>query len=93
MRKFFAGKFAFIAVVFLVTSAFTWDLVHSAGATVGGLFLAAPNVTLLAHSPSVPPDPWDVRLAHAPSVPPDPWDVRLAHAPSVPPDPWDVRLA
>ena len=95
MRKFFAGKFAFIAVFVLFTSAFTWNFVHGASATVGGLFLAAPDVTLLAHSPSVPPDPWDdVRLAHSPSVPPDPWDdVRIAHSPSVPPDPWDdVRM-
>ena len=62
MRKFFAGKFAFIAIFFLFTFAFTWNLVHGAGATVGGLFVAAPDVTL-AHSPSVPPDPWDgVRL-------------------------------
>jgi len=96
MRKFFAGKFAFIAIFFLFTFAFTWNLVHAAGATVGGLFVAVPDVTLLAHSPSIPPDPWDgVRLAHSPSIPPDPWDgVRLAHSPSIPPDPWDgVRLA
>ena len=91
MRTFFAGKSAFFAVFSLFTFAFTWNLVHGAGAIVGGLFLAAPDVTLLAHAPSIPPDPWDVRLAHAPSIPPDPWDVRLAHAPSIPPDPWDVR--
>ena len=85
MRKSFAGKSAFFAVFFLFTFAFTWNLVHGAGAIVGGLFLAAPDVTLLAHSPSVPPDPWDgVRLAHSPSVPPDPWDgVRLAHSPKI----------
>ena len=59
MRKFFARNFALIAVFALFTSAFTWNLVHGAGATVGGLFLAAPDVTLLAHTPSVPPDPWD----------------------------------
>ena len=36
MRKFFDSKFAFIAVLVLFTSAFTWNLVHGAGATVGG---------------------------------------------------------
>ena len=95
MRKFFVGKFAFIAVFFLVTFAFTWNLVHGAGAIVGGPFLAAPDVTLLAHAPSIPPNPWDdVRIAHSPSVPPNPWDdVRIAHSPSVPPNPWDdVRI-
>ena len=69
MRKFFAGKFAFIAVFFLFAFAFTWNLVHGAGA------IAAPDATLLAHSPSIPPNPWDdVRIAHSPSIPPDPWD-------------------
>jgi hypothetical protein len=51
---------------------------------------------LVAHGPSLPPDPWEpVRLAHGPSLPPDPWEpVRLAHGPSLPPDPWEpVRLA
>jgi hypothetical protein len=96
MRKFFASRLAIIAVFFLFTSAFTWNLVHGASATVGGHFLAVPDATLLAHAPSIPPDPWDgVRIAHAPSIPPDPWDgVRIAHAPSIPPDPWDgVRIA
>ena len=91
MRKVFASKFAFIAVLFLFTSAFTWNIVDGAGAIVGGHILMAPDAVLLAHGPSVPPDPWDgVRIAHGPSVPPDPWDgVRIAHGPSVPPDAWD----
>ena len=59
MRKFFAGKFAFIAVFFLFAFALTWNLVHGAGPIVGGLFLAPPDVTLLAHAPSIPPNPWD----------------------------------
>ena len=73
MRKFSFGKFAFIAVFSMFTAAFT---------AAGGHFVAAPGVALLAHSPSIPPDPWDgVRLAHSPSIPPDPWDgVRLTVA-------------
>ena len=75
MRKVFASKFAFIAVLFLFTSAFTWNIVDGAGAIVGEHILMAPDAVLLAHGPSVPPDPWDgVRIAHGPSVPPDPWD-------------------
>jgi hypothetical protein len=96
MRKFSASKLAFLAVLFLFASAFTWNMVHGAGAIVGGQILMAPDAVLLAHSPTFPPDPWDgVRLAHSPTFPPDPWDgVRLAHSPTFPPDPWDgVRLA
>ncbi len=54
-------------------------------------FFASAVMLALAHSPSMPPDPWDgVRVAHSPSMPPDPWDgVRLAHSPSMPPDTWD----
>ena len=96
MRRFFDSKFAFIAVLSLFTSAFTWNMVHGTGATVGGHRLVLPDVMLVAHGPSIPPNPWDgVRIAHGPSIPPDPWDgVRIAHGPSIPPDPWDgVRIA
>jgi hypothetical protein len=95
MRKF-NGKFAFIAVFSVSTFAFTWNVLHGAGTTVGGHTLTASHAVLLAHGPTVPPDPWDgVRVAHGPTVPPDPWDgVRIAHGPTVPPDPWDgVRIA
>ena len=95
MRRFFDSKFAFIAVLSLFTSAFTWNMVHGTGATVDGHRLVLPDVMLVAHGPSIPPDPWDgVRIAHGPSIPPNPWDgVRIAHGPSIPPDPWDgVRL-
>jgi hypothetical protein len=95
MRKFFDSKFAFIAVLSLFTSAFTWNMLHGERAIVidGGHLLMVPDVTLVAHGPTVPPDPWDVRIAHGPTVPPDPWDVRIAHGPTVPPDPWDLQIA
>ena len=96
MRKFFDSKFAFIAVLSLFTSAFTWNILQGAGATNSGHMLLAPDAVLLAHGPSVPPDPWDsVRIAHGPTIPPDPWDsVHIAHGPTIPPDPWDsVRIA
>ena len=96
MRTFFASKLAFLAVLFLFASAFTWNILQGVGATNSGHMLLAPDAVLLAHGPSMPPDPWDgVRIAHGPSMPPDPWDgVRIAHGPSMPPDPWDgVRIA
>ena len=96
MRKFFASKLAFVAVLFLFTSAFTWNIVEGGGAIVGGHVLMAPDAVMLAHGPTFPPDPWDdVRIAHGPTFPPDPWDdVRIAHGPTFPPDPWDdVRIA
>ena len=96
MRKFFDSKFAFFTVLALFAFAFTWNILHGVSQINSGHILLAPDVVLLAHGPSIPPDPWDgVRLAHGPTVPPDPWDgVRIAHGPTVPPDPWDgVRIA
>jgi hypothetical protein len=95
MRKNFDLKFAFIALLSLLTSLFTWNMVRGTRVASGSLAMV-PGVTLVAHGPSLPPDPWDgVRIAHGPSLPPDPWDgVRIAHGPSLPPDPWDgVRIA
>ena len=96
MRKIFDGNFKFIAVLSLITSALTWSMVNGAGDSAGRFALLSPDGLLVAHGPTVPPDPWDgVRIAHGPTVPPDPWDgVRIAHGPTVPPDPWDgVRVA
>ena len=80
MRKFFDGKLAFIAVLFLFTCAFTWNMVHGPSAISSGQIPMAPGAVLSAHGPTFPPDPWDgVRIAHGPTFPPDPWDgVRAA---------------
>ena len=80
MRKFFDNKFPVFAVLALFTSAFTWNLMPGAGQIQSGHILLAPDVVLLAHGPTMPPDPWDgVRIAHGPTMPPDPWDgVRIA---------------
>jgi len=96
MRKILDDKLAFIMVIFLFTLAFTLNAMHGAGTSVGHTPLALPDVTLVAHGPTIPPDPWDgVSIAHGPTIPPDPWDgVRIAHGPTIPPDPWDgVRIA
>ena len=60
MRKFFDNKFAFIAVFSMLTSAFAWNVMHGSSAASSGHFVVAPDVMmLLAHGPSLPPDPWD----------------------------------
>ena len=59
MLRFFDSKCAFVAVLSLFSFAFTLNMVGGADATASGHFLLAPNVMLLAHGPSVPPDPWD----------------------------------
>ena len=94
MRRFFENKnnVAWFAIPFLFITA----LACIQGTAVDGHPMIATDSVLLAHGPSIPPDPWEgVRLAHGPSIPPDPWEgVRLAHGPSIPPDPWEgVRLA
>jgi hypothetical protein len=91
MRRFFENenKIVLFAILFLFTAAFARN--SAQGTVDNGHSMIAADSVLLAHGPSVPPDPWEgVRLAHGPSVPPDPWEgVRLAHGPSVPPDPWE----
>jgi hypothetical protein len=104
MRKFFASRLTFVAILILFVSAFTWNVVHGAGvgSTVGGHILTMPDVWLIAHNPAPGPDgPYDVRVAHGPTLPPDPYpeggNVRVAHGPTLPPDPYpeggNVRVA
>ena len=72
MRRFFENenKVAILAILFLSTATLAWNSVQ--GTVVNGHSIIAADSVLLAHGPSVPPDPWDgVRLAHGPSVPPD----------------------
>jgi hypothetical protein len=91
-------------IIALVVHGFTGA---AAPAVIGSFSLGitahdVPPSSVVAHSPTIPPDPWEeegVRLAHSPTIPPDPWEeegVRLAHSPTIPPDPWEeegVRLA
>ena len=81
MRSFFNSKSVFFGVLFLFTGSIAWNISHGSGASAGGCRLVSPAfapAARIAHGPTVPPDPWDVRLAHGPTVPPDPWDVRIA---------------
>ena len=58
MRRFFASKYAFLLVLALFASAFSWNLAHGAGTVFGGHILL-PDMLLTAHGPTLPPDPWD----------------------------------
>jgi len=98
-RSFLENKVAYIATVSLFTAALAWNVVHDGSSAVPGNVippLERSVAVVVAHGPSIPPDPWEaVRVAHGPSIPPDPWEaVRVAHGPSIPPDPWEaVRVA
>ena len=75
MRRFFENenKIAFFAILFLFTAAFAWN--SAQGTVVSGHSMIAAGSVLLAHGPTIPPDPWEgVRLAHGPTIPPDPWE-------------------
>jgi hypothetical protein len=103
MQKFFKSKLTFSVFLALFLATFAWNSSQSVMRESGSFeqLSAAPT-----HGPSLPPDPWDVRMAmaHGPSLPPDPWDAThgpslppdpwdATHGPSLPPDPWDVRIA
>ena len=89
MRRFFDLSSTFFAVLLLFAFAISWN---GSPSLASGHRNVAPAI-MTAHGPSLPPDPWNVRLAHGPSLPPDPWNVRLAHGPSLPPDPWNVYIS
>ena len=97
MRRFLENKVAYAATASLFTMALAWNVVHGNGALASGSHLIATEPVMIAHGPSMPPDPWEgirtAGIAHGPSMPPDPWEgVRTAsvtHGPSMPPDPWE----
>src|SRR6266568_1066612 len=90
MRNQFAERLALTAVPFVLTFALTSNVICSAGVTHTSVVPVAPQI---AHSPTLPPDPWDGTIAHSPTLPPDPWDGTIAHSPTLPPDPWDGTIA
>jgi hypothetical protein len=96
MRRFFENRFAFLVTCTLFTSAFAWNMSHGLDGIPSRHHSQVDATELIAHGPTMPPDPWDgVNVAHGPTMPPDPWDgVNVAHGPTMPPDPWDgVKIA
>ena len=66
MRQFFENKFAFIAIFLLFVAAFTWNTSQGVLAPAAGILLEDPSgPALVAHGPSMPPDPWDGTLKAA----------------------------
>jgi hypothetical protein len=88
MHRLIEKKITLIVVLVLFAAAFAWNVARNAEPTASSDALIE---DLLAHGPSMPPDPWEY-VAHGPSMPPDPWEY-LAHGPSMPPDPWEYIVA
>src|SRR5207237_944906 len=94
MRRFLRNKFAFATTMLAFASAQCWNLSQGGGWSAPGRTCLVLEPKLVAHGPSLPPDPWvgcPTVLAHGPSLPPDPWvgfRKTVAHGPSLPPDPW-----
>ena len=68
------NKITFAAVA--LTFALSFTLYPATGVAVP--FRAIEMSPELAHSPTLPPDPWDTTVAHSPTLPPDPWDTTAA---------------
>jgi len=92
MKKFFANRIVFVAILFLFASAMTWNLAQG-GAAFPGTHLFAPRAAVqVAHGPIPPPDnppSGGLLLAHGPIPPPDnppSGGLLLAHGPIPPPD-------
>jgi hypothetical protein len=74
MRTFLENKLA-AAVFPLFALAFACSIAQGVDPVVPGRLLTDADLMLLAHGPSMPPDPWEKsRVAHGPSMPPEPWE-------------------
>jgi len=86
------SKIAFTITVCGFVFALMWNASQDAGVSLAGHGMLAPAV--IAHGPTLPPDPWagsESLVAHGPTLPPDPWagsKSLVAHGPTLPPDPW-----
>ena len=79
MRRFLDSKFVYGAVLSTFAMAFACHAGQGASAPAAGHITATPAQIMVAHGPSIPPDPWEgtgssIRVAHGPSIPPDPWE-------------------
>ena len=93
MKKFFANRIVFAAILFLFASAMTWNLAQGGAAFLGTHLFAPPAAVQIAHGP-IPPPPDNpasggLLLAHGP-IPPPPDNpasggLLLAHGPIPPP--------
>ena len=59
----------------------------SSGAAYPFVTPSSADGLVLSSSPTIPPDPWELRSS--PTIPPDPWELRSS--PTIPPDPWELR--
>ena len=78
MRRFLENKFVLAAMLLAFVLACGWNARQGGGLLTQGHGLSVPQLLLLTHGPSIPPDPWaggnaTTLSAHGPSIPPDPW--------------------
>jgi len=89
--RIIASKIAFAITVCAFVVALIWNTSQNTVPAVAGHGILAPVV--IAHGPTLPPDPWagtENLVAHGPTLPPDPWagTENIVHGPTLPPDPW-----
>jgi hypothetical protein len=77
------SKLAFAIASCAFAISLMWNAGQNFGQSLAGHGIFAPVV--IAHGPTLPPDPWagtESLLAHGPTLPPDPWagtESLLAH--------------
>jgi hypothetical protein len=75
MRRFLDHYLTITAAATLFALAIAWNTSHGGQPLLPATLSGAPSVDLVAHGPTMPPDPWDwTQVAHGPTMPPDPWD-------------------
>jgi hypothetical protein len=83
------SKIARTIAAYAFALALLWNVTQSAVSKAREAF----GADLIAHGPTLPPDPWagTENIVHGPTLPPDPWagtENVVAHGPTLPPDPW-----
>lgn len=85
MDKILANKLVVVAAMALIVVALGANTFMGGTMPSFGCCLRfADSGTLVAHGPTLPPEPW---LRHGPTLPPEPW-IKSAHGPTLPPEPW-----
>ena len=100
MRNFFENRMFCAVVAWLFAAGFAFNAHQGTVAMRPSSLWSAVDLELVAHGPTLPPEPWQGearQIAHGPTLPPEPWqgEARLvAHGPTLPPEPWqgEARL-
>lgn len=93
IQRLMESKISFAITSCAFLAALGWNASQGAGLYLPGHGSFVIPTTLIAHGPTLPPDPWEMLTAHGPTLPPDPWEMLTAHGPTLPPDPWEMLTA